>query len=784
MNAKTADGVIDQGIQLAISGMSCASCANRIESNLNQLSGTSAAVNFATETAHVQSSTHSAEQIAQMIVAMGYEARILHKAVSAVELREQTADELQKLRTRAIIAGALAVPVILISMIPALQFDYWGWAVGVLTTPIILWAAQPLHLATIKNLRRGTVTMDTLITVGTFAAYLWSIWALIFGGAGLPGVQHSFNPGALFEVFNSGIDHLLHHGADMALSNVYFEVVAGVIFFILLGRFVEKNAKVNSREALIALFDLGVREVTVVRAGLQQQIAIDNLQVGDEFIVLPGAKIATDGVVIEGQSAINAQLVTGESAPVSVTPGSTVIGATLNTTGRLLVRATAVGQDTKLAQIAQLLQQAQNRKAKAQRLADKVAGIFVPVVLVLAALTFCAWLLLGAGVVAAFSTAITVLIIACPCALGLATPTALLVGTARGAELGILISGADALEQATALNTVVIDKTGTLTSGQMRVTDLLTVDDVSPETLLFVSAALESFSEHPVAKAIINEAALELEVNKPQSADTFAAPLQTQLQQSISEFQSLPGQGVTATITAPELDMPIKAYIGKPQLFKELGYILDETADLQIKAAATQGKTVVLVGWNGKVQGIIAVADTVRYSSKAAIAALREAGLEPILLTGDNYAAAQYAAAQVGIKEIIAEVLPAEKVAFIAKLQQQGKKVAMIGDGVNDAAALAQADLGIAMGSGADATLAAADITLSGADLSQAVTALNLAKRTLQTIKTNLFWAFAYNTAALPLAALGLLNPMLAGGAMVLSSVFVVFNSLRLRKFK
>ena len=644
----------------------------------------------------------------------------------------------------------LTVPVVLLAMVPAWQFTYWQWLSLTLAAPVVVWGAWPFHRAAWANLRHGAATMDTLISVGTLAAFAWSVYALFLGTAGTPGMIHPFE--------------LTVRPGDGS-ANIYLEVAAGVTTFVLAGRYFEKRSKRQAGAALRALLDLGAKEVAVLRDGTETRIGVDQLRVGDEFVVRPGEKIATDGVIVAGRSAVDASMLTGESVPVEVGDGDTVVGATVNVGGRLLVRATRIGADTQLAQMARLVEAAQSGKADVQRLADRVAGVFVPVVIGIAVATLGGWVGAGFGWEAAFTAAVAVLIIACPCALGLATPTALLVGTGRGAQLGILIKGPEVLESTRRVDTVVLDKTGTVTTGVMTVHDVTPAAGVDPEQLLRLAGAAESGSEHPIGRAIAK-----------------AAGDRVGLLPSVRDFANVEGRGVTATVADDGHDYEV--LVGRPSLMADRG--LEVGADLEAARAAAEqaGRTVVLVAWDGTVRGLVTVADAVKDTSAEAVAQLKRLGLTPVLLTGDNATVARQVAAEVGIERVIAEVLPQDKVAVIAGLQRDGKVVAMVGDGVNDAAALAQADLGLAMGTGADVAIEAADLTLVRGDLRAAVDAIRLARRTLTTIKGNLFWAFAYNVAAIPLAALGLLNPMIAGAAMAFSSVFVVSNSLRLRTFQ
>ncbi|MFD5598508.1 heavy metal translocating P-type ATPase [Leucobacter sp. NPDC058333] len=747
--------------ELQIGGMTCASCAMRIEKKLNKLEGVEASVNYATEKARVSAPAgfDPALLIAE-VEKTGYSAALpqppapARGAAAGEAGRTRGSDdgesgddrELTSLRQRLIGSIVLSVPVILLAMIPALQFTYWQWASLALASPVIVWAAWPFHRAAWKNLRHGAATMDTLVSVGTSAAYLWSLYALFFGMAGTPGMTHPFE--------------LTITPSDGA-GNIYLEVAAGVTMFLLAGRYFEKRSKRQAGAALRALLELGAKEVAVLRGGEEVRIGIDELSVGDEFIVRPGEKIAADGVIVSGHSAIDASMLTGESVPVEAGPGDAVTGATVNASGRLVVRATRVGSDTQLAQMARLVEDAQSGKADVQRLADKVSGIFVPIVIVIALATLAAWLIAGFPAASAFTAAVAVLIIACPCALGLATPTALLVGTGRGAQLGILIKGPEVLESTKRVDTVVLDKTGTVTTGRMTLVDAIVADGTDRETLLRLAGALEDASEHPIAQAIAAGATAQLQARLPE----------------IESFANTEGLGVSGVVEGHAV------LVGRQALMDDWS-IPAVPALLDAKSAAeSTGKTAVLVAWDGELRGVLVVADTVKPTSAEAIRQLRDLGLKPVLLTGDHRTVAERIAAEVGIDEVIAEVLPRDKADVIARLQREGRVVAMVGDGVNDAAALAQADLGLAMGTGTDAAIEASDITLVRGDLRSVGDAIRLSRRTLGTIKGNLFWAFAYNVAAIPLAALGLLNPMLAGAAMAFSSVFVVGNSLRLRSF-
>jgi P-type Cu+ transporter len=739
-------------IELEIGGMTCASCAMRIEKKLNKMDGVTATVNYATEKAKVQAPEGvDTEALIAEVAKAGYTAslpRTANPATAAAEGSEEDRPdtELLVLRNRAVGSAVLAIPVIILSMVPAFQFDYWQWASLTLAAPVVVWSAWPFHKAAWTNLRHGAATMDTLVSLGTLSALLWSLYALFLGSAGTPGMTHPFE--------------LSIEPTDGA-ANIYLEVAAGVTMFLLAGRYFEKRSKRQAGAALRALLELGAKDVAVLHDGVETRIPIGDLAVGDEFVVRPGEKVATDGVIVTGTSAIDASMLTGESVPVEVGEGDTVTGATVNAGGRLVVRATRVGSDTQLAQMAKLVEDAQSGKAEVQRLADKVSGIFVPIVIAIAVGTLAAWLGAGFPVSAAFTAAVAVLIIACPCALGLATPTALLVGTGRGAQMGILIKGPEVLESTRKVDTIVLDKTGTVTTGKMTLVDALVADDVSREELLRLAGALEGASEHPIAQAIARGAAAEV--------GPLPAP---------EDFANVEGKGVQGVVEGHAV------LVGRESLLADWSQHLDVDLARAKANAEVHGKTAVAVGWNGRARGVLVVADQVKPTSAEAITQLRSLGLTPVLLTGDNRTVAEQIAAEVGIEQVIAEVLPQDKVDVVAGLQAEGKVVAMVGDGVNDAAALAKADLGLAMGSGTDVAIEAADITLVRGDLRSAADAIRLSRKTLGTIKSNLFWAFAYNTAAIPLAALGLLNPMLAGAAMAFSSVFVVGNSLRLRSFK
>lgn len=735
--------------ELEIGGMTCASCANRIEKKLNRMDGVEASVNYATEKAKVfVPEGYDPQLLIVEVEKTGYTAALPtppEKAAPA-DGGEEPDHELSDLWRRLVGSAVLAVPVILMAMVPALQFTYWQWASLALAAPVILWAAFPFHKAAWTNLRHGAATMDTLVSVGTLSAFLWSLYALFLGTAGMPGMRHAFE---------------LSIAPTDGAGNIYLEVAAGVTMFILSGRYFEKRSKRQAGAALRALMELGAKDVAVLRDGVEARIPIEQLAVGDEFVVRPGEKIATDGLILTGTSAVDASMLTGESVPVEVGPGDVVTGATVNASGRLLVRATRVGADTQLAQIAQLVEDAQSGKAEVQRLADRVSGIFVPIVIAVAVATLGAWLGAGFPGATAFTAAVAVLIIACPCALGLATPTALLVGTGRGAQLGILIKGPEVLESTRSVDTIVLDKTGTVTTGRMTLFEAVAAGTARSE-LLRLAGALEDASEHPIAQAIARGATEELDVTLPE----------------VKDFRNLEGKGVTGVVDGRSV------LVGRQSLLDEFSVAPDPMLDKVKRAAESNGQTAVLAAWDGAIRGVLVVADRVKPTSAEAVQQFRRLGLTPILLTGDNEAVARHIAGEVGIEEVFAEVLPSEKSAVVARLQREGRTVAMVGDGVNDAAALAQADLGLAMGTGTDAAIEASDLTLVRGDLRGAADAIRLSRRTLGTIKGNLFWAFAYNVAAIPLAALGLLNPMLAGAAMAFSSVFVVGNSLRLRSFK
>ena len=744
--------------ELEIGGMTCASCAARITKRLNKLDGVEASVNYATEKASVTLTDVAAidvdvdvDRIVGEVEAIGYTARLPQQAATGESAGRETAagedgGESRQLLHRLLASAALGIPVLALSMITQLQFTDWQWLTFALAWPVVLWGAWPFHRAALKNLRHGAATMDTLISLGTMAAFTWSVYALFWGDAGTPGMKMTFKLA-------------VERGAGR--SELYLEVASAVTVFILAGRYFEARAKRRSGAALRALLDMGAKDVAIVRDGMEQRVPVDQLAVGDRFVVRPGEKIATDGIVEDGTSAIDESLLTGESVPVEVGPGDPVTGATVNAGGRLVVRATRIGADTALAQIARLVTDAQNGKAPVQRLADQVSAVFVPIVIALSLGTLGFWLGTGETAATAFTAAVAVLIIACPCALGLATPTALLVGTGRGAQLGILIKGPQILESTRQVDTIVLDKTGTVTTGKMALVDVIPTDGENSDEVLRIAAALEDASEHPIAQAIAAAGRERI--------GTLPA---------VESFTNIAGLGVQGVVDGHGV------IAGRAQLLAEWSLKVPASLAAAKDAAEANGQTAILVGWDGQTRGLLVVADTVKPTSAEAITRLRSLGLSPVLLTGDNQRAAQAIAKSVGIEQVIAEVLPADKAKVIADLQADGKVVAMVGDGVNDAAALAQADLGIAMGTGTDVAIEASDLTLVRGDLVVAADAIRLSRRTLRTIKANLFWAFAYNVAALPLAAAGFLNPLIAGASMGLSSVFVVSNSLRLRSFK
>ncbi|MFE0736206.1 heavy metal translocating P-type ATPase [Streptomyces sp. NPDC058855] len=735
--------------ELRIGGMTCASCAARVEKKLNRMDGVTATVNYATEKARVEHAPEvGVDTLIATVVKTGYTAEEPPPPepepapAGDTDVPGGGADpELASLRQRLAVSAVLSAPVVLLAMVPALQFDHWQWLSLTLAAPVVVWGGLPFHRATWTNLRHGAATMDTLVSLGTLAAFGWSLWALFLGDAGTAGMRHGFD--------------LTANRADAA-SAIYLEVAAGVVTFLLLGRWLEARAKRKAGAALRALMDLGAKDVAVLRDGTEVRVPVTALRTGDLFVVRPGEKVATDGTVTEGASAVDASLLTGESLPVDVTAGDPVTGGCVNVSGRLVVEATGVGDGTRLARMARMVEEAQSGQARVQRLADRVSAVFVPAVLLVALGTLGFWLGTGQGAAAAFTAAVAVLIIACPCALGLATPTALLVGTGRGAQLGILIKGPEVLESTRRVDTVVLDKTGTVTTGRMELTGVRVyggrygTDGTDEAELLRLAGALEHASEHPVARAVAAGAVARLgELPVPKT------------------FENVPGLGVRGSVDGHLV------VVGRAALL---------TAE-EIEVPETAGPGVVHVAWDGRARGTLTVADTVKETSAEAVARLRALGLRPVLLTGDHRAAAEAVAAEVGIDEVIAEVLPEEKAGVIRRLRAEGRTVAMVGDGVNDAAALATADLGLAMGTGTDAAIEASDLTLVRGDLRVAADAIRLSRRTLATIKGNLAWAFGYNVAALPLAAAGLLNPMIAGLAMAFSSVFVVTHSLRLRRF-
>jgi P-type Cu+ transporter len=729
-------------LELPITGMTCASCANRIERNLNKLDGVSASVNYATETASVQFDAAAVEPgaLVAAVEAAGYQAVLPTTEPAAAEEIDETAP----LRRRLLVSLALMLPVLAMAMIPPLQFENWQWLSLTLAAPVVVWGAWPFHRAAWANARHGTATMDTLISLGVLAAFAWSLYALFIGDAGMPGMTMSF-------------DLVPERGAGA--DDIYLEVATAVTVFILAGRYFEARAKRRAGAALTALLELGAKDVAILDGdGAERRVPVEQLAVGDRFMVRPGEKVATDGIVEEGVSAIDQSLLTGESVPVEKGPGDEVAGATVNAGGRLIVRATKVGADTALAQIARLVTEAQSGKAPVQRLADRISGVFVPIVIALAVATLGFWIGAGEDLTFAFTAAVAVLIIACPCALGLATPTALLVGTGRGAQLGLLIKGPEILESTRKVDTVVLDKTGTVTTGRMSLVDVVADDRAQ---VLGIAGAVEDASEHPIAQAIARAARDEL----------GELP-------ALEGFANHEGLGVEGIVDGHGVQ------VGRPAFMADWSLAIPESLDAAREAAEAQGRTAVLVAWDGAVHGLLIVADTVKLTSAEAVASLRELGLRPVLLTGDNERTARAVAEEVGIDEVIAEVLPSDKAGVVRRLQAEGRVVAMVGDGVNDAPALAQADLGLAIGTGTDVAIEASDLTLVSGDLRAAADAIRLSRATLRTIKQNLAWAFGYNVAALPLAAAGFLNPVIAGLAMAFSSVSVVANALRLRRFR
>jgi len=737
---------------LVIGGMTCASCAARVEKKLNKLDGVSATVNLATETARV--SFPEALTVADLIAVVertGYTAALPAPPDAAAGQEAAAAP-----RRRLLVSLVLAVPVIVLAMVPALQFPAWQWVSLALATPVATWGAWPFHRAAAVNARHGTATMDTLVSVGVAAAYLWSVYALVFGGAGRIGDRMAFSWVAQGDGANA----------------TYLEVAVGVTALILLGRYLELRARRQAGTALAALLDLGAKQATVLRDGREVTVAADALVVGDEFVIRPGEKVAADGVIIAGRSAVDTSMLTGEPVPVEAGPGDEVTGGCVNVGGRLVVRATRVGADTQLAQMARLVTQAQAGKAPVQRLADRVSAVFVPVVLAIAVATLVGWLAAGGSAASAFTAAVAVLIIACPCAMGLATPTAILVGTGRGAQLGILIKGPEILENTRRVDTIVLDKTGTVTAGRMTLTDVVPAAGVAAADLVRYAGAVESASEHPIGAAITAGARTRLATDEPAGQPDGQLP-------DISDFSAQPGLGVVAMTDGHAVVVGRRDWLANEWALT-IPQHLAERAD----QAEQAGQTATFAAWDGAVRGVLIVADTIKPTSPEAVRSLRAMGLRPVLLTGDNERAATAVAASVGIEEVIADVLPSGKLDVIKHLQAEGRTVAMVGDGVNDAAALAQADLGLAMGTGTDAAIEAADLTLVSGDLAAVPDAIHLSRKTLKTIKGNLAWAFGYNVAAIPLAASGLLNPLIAAAAMAFSSLFVVTNSLRLRRFR
>ena len=740
-----------QTIQLDVQGMTCASCAARIEKKLNRLEGVNATVNYATEKATIHAGRGATSQsLIDTIEQTGYHATLPTESPRDPDL------ELRQLRRRLIICAALSLPVIMLAMVPAWQFPWWQWVSFVLAGVVVTWGAWPFHRATLLNLQHGNATMDTLISIGTLAAFGWSAYALLFGAAGEIGFTHPFE------------FRLVRHAPT---ANLYLEATVGITTFILLGRYLEAQAKRRSGSAVRALLELAPSEVALLTANGETVVDIAQLHVGDQFVVRPGERVATDGVIISGHSALDASTVTGESVPVEVGPGDAVVGATVNTHGRLVVEAARVGADTQLAQVVRMVEAAQSGKAAVQRLADRVSAVFVPIVIALAVATLGFWLGQGSGLSFAFTSAVAVLIIACPCALGLATPTALLVGTGRGAQLGILIRGPEVLESARHIDTIVLDKTGTVTEGRMAVVAVTAGAGATTAEVITAAGSAEAGSNHPIAKAIADHA-----------RDRGAL-------ESIVKLQDRPGLGVLAELSAPvaageTTDAAKSVVVGRLGLLEADGMPVAGELREAYAAEQAEGRTAVLVGWGGEARGVIAVADVVKPTSAQAVDDLRWLGLHPVLLTGDHEATARTVAAEVGVDDVIADVMPQQKVAEVVRLQEAGHRVAMVGDGVNDAAALAQSDLGIALGTGSDAAIHASDLTLISGDLRVAADGIRLSQATLRTIHGNLWWAFGYNVVALPLAAVGLLNPMIAAAAMALSSVFVVTNSMRLLRFR
>ena len=733
-------------VELEIGGMTCASCATRIERKLNRLDGVEATVNYATEKARVKSSsTVDIQALIAAVASAGYTATApLPPEAPSLDIPTSKPDEVVVLRTRLLISAALGVPVALLSMIPALQFTNWQWLALTLAAPVAVWGALPFHRAAWVNARHGATTMDTLVSVGVLAAFGWSLYALFFGTAGEPGMRMSFS---FISMRGSGA------------SEIYLEVASAVTIFLLAGRYVEARAKRESGAALRALLELGAKEAILFTNGVETRVAVSTLAIGDWFVTRPGEKIATDGLVVEGASAVDRSMLTGESVPVEVAVGDRVVGATVNVGGRLVVEVTRIGSETELARLGRLVEEAQTGKAEAQRLADRVSAVFVPIVFGLTALTFVGWLVWDGSIEAAFTAAIATLIVACPCALGLATPTALLVGTGRGSQLGILIRGPQVLEQTRRVDTIVLDKTGTVTTGEMTVVSVIPLGGQTNDTILRLAASAEIGSEHPVGRAIVSAAGKNIA-----AADSFVATA---------------GSGVQAVVGGSAV------IVGRASWLAESWSLpLPRQLQVSVDAAESAGRTVLVVAVDGELRGAIVVSDTVKPNSAEAVTRFASLGLAPVLLTGDNAGAAAAVGTEVGIDDVRSSVTPQGKLDVIRALQAEGRVVAMVGDGVNDAAALAAADLGIAMGTGTDAAIAASDVTVLRGDLLAVVDAIRLSRSTLRTIKGNLFWAFAYNVAAIPIAMLGLLNPVIAGAAMAFSSVFVVTNSLRLRRFR
>jgi P-type Cu+ transporter len=740
-----------ENVELPITGMTCASCANRVERRLNKLDGVTATVNYATEKARVQfdPGTVAATELVRAVEAAGYTATLPSPEPAAADGQPAGDDDAMALRRRVLLAALLSVPALALSMVPALQFDNFQWLTLNLVTPVVLWAAWPFHKAAWANLKHGAATMDTLVSLGTLAAWLWSLYALFVGDAGMNDMRMAF------DVRVGGSDSGV--GADQ----IYLETAGVVTTLLLAGRYFEAKAKRRAGAALKALLELGAKDVAVLDAdGTERRIPVEQLAVGERFVVRPGEKVATDGIVEQGTSAVDMSMLTGESLPVEVSPGSEVAGATVNAGGRLVIRATKVGADTALAQIARLVEDAQTGKAPVQRLADRISGVFVPIVIALSVATLAFWLGTGESATFAFTAAVAVLIIACPCALGLATPTALMVGTGRGAQLGLLIKGPEVLESTRAVDTVVLDKTGTVTTGRLSLVELAVADGVERGRALALVGALEHASEHPIAQAIAKAAAA-------------AGPLA-----AVDGFANREGLGVEGVVEGHAL------IVGRPALLADWAMHLPPELDATRRAAEARGQTAIAAGWDGRATAVFVVADTVKDTSAEAVASLKALGLRPVLLTGDNETTARAVAAEVGIDEVVAEVLPADKADVIRRLQSEGRVVAMVGDGVNDAPALAQADLGLSIGTGTDVAIEASDLTLVSGDLRAAADAIRLSRATLRTIKENLAWAFGYNVAAIPLAAIGLLNPVIASLAMVVSSISVIANALRLRRFR